>query len=115
MSLRFIEKYYETVDYSWVLARALYDVFSVRKEIHNCRSKHEYHMYIERYRAVLKAFTLILIPSWKPRNIPDLDKLSLKELDMVLESILRVLDEKKALIRGRVIPYYEEEGYVEAV
>lgn len=103
-----IHKYYETAHYPTVLNRVIYDIYSIRKELHN-RPKHQYNHWLGKYREAVKAFLIILIPSWKPDvKIKDVDGYTIDELDSLVEEIIAILDKKKVLIRGKRIPVYEE-------
>ena len=103
-----VQKYYETAHYPTIINRILYDIYNIRKELYN-RPKHQFNLWLGRYREAVKAFLIILIPSWKPEvGVKDIDNYTIDELDKLLEEIIAILDKKKVLIKGKRVPVFEE-------
>ena len=104
---------YESVDYTYVINRALLRVSETRAAIDTSMHHNLYKTLYNYYRAV-EALLVILLPHLRPRNHAEMMALAkqklknigieaLEILDKVVEDILVKLNQNRLLLRGEVI------------
>jgi hypothetical protein len=104
---------YESVDYTYVINRALLRVSEARASI-DTSMKHNFDKSINNYYRAVEALLIILLPHLRPNNYIELmnevkeslqnkDIYALEVLDKIIEEILVKLNQNRLLMRGEVI------------
>lgn len=109
-----VRQFAETLDYTWVLSRALYVVFERRAEVVRGSSAHDWRAALNRYRAAVEALIAVLLPSLRPERAAERAREARgpEELDALLEEVLSSLERSGLLVRQRVLEVGEHAGDV---
>ena len=102
----FIHEYRETIDYGYVINRALLEIFNRRSMLGG--SKHRFNVWFDRYLRAIEALYVILTPKLKPSDFwsrvsTARQKRSVVILDEILEEIIGKLERSGILIKRRVL------------
>ena len=99
MALEF-ERYRETIDFGWVLARAIDRVAEARARVHPRLPKAEYERRVAELRAAVISLYNLLPPSVR-RDLPNPRGFEIKALDDWVAAAVEALDRAGLLIRKK--------------
>ncbi len=94
------ERYRETIDYTWALARQLDRIAEARSKLHGKVMRAEYERRLAEYRSTVYTLYMLLPPRARQR-LPDPKGYSLRDLDNWVAEAIGVLDKLGLLIRKR--------------